>query len=169
MLVYWAWARWSPWQAYRHGYTLGRWSGVALYLCPAHAGLVEVEEPAHPFPIPTRGGLHNPRASTGASILKMIFVMRSSRHCCSRCPSSTLGRTIVRGGKARRLASLRGGRPPGHRASGPRASPPVGAKPGGDGSGDICMAGTPNSRPYRLGTVRHVLTSGVLVVKMSSC
>jgi len=30
-------------------------------------------------------------------------------------------------------------------------------------------AGIPNSRPYRLGTVRHVLTYGALVVTMSSC
>ena len=36
-------------------------------------------------------------------------------------------------------------------------------------AGDICMAGTPNSRPYSLGIVRHVVTFGALVVTMSSC
>src|SRR5690606_27318538 len=43
---------------------------------------------------------------------------------------------LRRTAEARRLASLRGGSPPGYRASGPRASPPVAAKPRSDGSGD---------------------------------
>src|SRR5690606_11135015 len=59
--------------------------------------------------------------------------------------------------EARRLASLRGGSPPGHRASGPRASPPGGQSLRGRGQGTRALQR--GWEPQRQGLVEQAATS----------
>jgi hypothetical protein len=59
--------------------------------------------------------------------------------------------------EARRLASLRGGSPPGHRASGPRASPPGRAKRWRLGGGDSPASGVCGVHSTLHFFVRYVL------------